>query len=303
MDVDAAELARILQLAAEVKTFPESYRTKLAGKAVAMIFSKPSTRTRVSFEVGILQLGGHGMFLSAGGATGMQVNRGETNYDTAKVLSRYVDGIVIRTFAQKQVEELAEHGTVPVVNALTDMYHPCQALADVLTMKERFGELGGRKLVFVGPGNNVAHSLMLAGPRAGFDVCCACPEDLPPDAQVTQRAQADAEAAGTKVTIEHDAMAAVKGAHVIYTDTWVSMGQEGEAEALKKIAAYQVTAALMNAAAEDAVFMHCLPAHRDEEVTTAVMDGSRSIVFDQAENRLHAQKALLLLLMEAEPWS
>ena len=304
LDIDATELARIMELATEVKTFPESYRTKLAGKTFAMIFSKPSTRTRVSFEVGIRQLGGHGMFLSAGGATGLQVNRGETNFDTANVLSRYVDGIVIRTFAQKQVDELAEHGTVPVVNALTDMYHPCQALADVLTMKEKFGELEGRKLVFVGPGNNVAHSLMLAGPRAGFDVCCACPEDLPPDAEVTKRAQADAEAAGTKVTLEHDAMKAVEDAHVIYTDTWVSMGQEDEAEALKaKLASYQVTDKLMNAAAEDAVFMHCLPAHRDEEVTTAVMDGGRSIVFDQAENRLHAQKALLMLLMEAEPWS
>lgn len=303
-DVSRADFERIITLAADVKKNPDAYRTRLAGKSIAMIFSKPSTRTRVSFEVGIRQLGGFPMFLPAGGATGLQVNRGESNHDTAKVLSRYVDAIVIRTFEQLQVDELAEHGSVPVVNALTDSYHPCQALADVLTMKERFGDLAGLKLVFVGPGNNVTHSLMNAGPRAGFDVVCACPEDLPPAEEALALAVADAEKAGTTVRVEHDVRAAVKGAHVIYTDTWVSMGQEAEADALKaKLAPYQVTEELMALADDDAVFMHCLPAHRDEEATAAVIDGPRSVVFDEAENRLHTQKALLLLLLEAEPWS
>jgi ornithine carbamoyltransferase len=304
LDVDQASFTRILELSREVKKNPKPYRDKLDGKSVALIFSKPSTRTRISFEVGVRQLGGFPLFLPAGGATGMQLNRGETNHDTAKVLSRYVDAIVIRTFQQAQVDELAEYGSVPVVNALTDLYHPCQALADVLTMQERFGEVKGKTLVFVGPGNNVTHSLMNAGPLGGFHVICACPPDLPPDAAVLARAQANAKAAGTTVTVEHDVMKAVKGAHAIYTDTWVSMGQEAEAEALKaKLADYQVTAAVMKAAAPDAIFLHCLPAHRDEEVTTEVIDGPQSLIFDEAENRLHTQKALLLLLLGAEPWS
>lgn len=303
-DVSSADFERIIALSTDVKKNPDAYRTRLAGRSIAMIFSKPSTRTRVSFEVGIRQLGAFPMFLSAGGATGLQVNRGESNGDTAKVLSRYVDAIVIRTFAQQQVDELAEHGSVPVVNALTDSYHPCQALADVLTMKERFGDIAGLKMVFVGPGNNVTHSLMNAGPRAGFDVVCACPEDLPPDPQALALAVADAEKAGTSVRVEHDVRAAMKGAHVIYTDTWVSMGQEAEAEALKaKLAPYQVTEELMGLAEQNAIFMHCLPAHRGEEATAAVIDGPRSVVFDEAENRLHTQKALLLLLMGAELWS
>ena len=304
LDIEASEMERIISLAVDVKNDPAAYRNKLDGRSMAMIFSKPSTRTRVSFEVGVQQLGGHAMFLSAGGATGLQVNRGESNHDTAKVLSRYADAIIIRTFAQQQVDELAEHGSIPIINALTDAYHPCQALADVLTLRERFGDTKGLKLTWVGPGNNVTHSLMLAGPRAGIDVVCACPASLPPDADVLARAQADAAAAGTKVTVEHDAHAAVKGAQAIYTDTWVSMGQEAEAAELKKkLARFQVDAALMAAAADDAVFMHCLPAHRDDEVTAEVIDGPQSIVFDEAENRLHSQKALMLLLLEAEPWS
>jgi ornithine carbamoyltransferase len=304
LDLTAAEFGRIVDLAADVKGNPGAYRGTLDGKSIAMIFSKPSTRTRVSFEVGIHQLGAQAMFLSVGGATGLQVTRGETPHDTAKVLSRYVDAIVIRTFEQAQVEALAEHGTVPVINALTDAYHPCQALADVLTMRERFGDLKGKKLVFVGPGNNVTHSLMLAGPRAGFDVVVACPAGLPPAEYVLAQAQADADAAGTHVTIENDAAKAVAGAHVIYTDTWVSMGQEEEAHELKqKLASYAVTAELMSKAADDAIFMHCLPAHRGEEVTDEVMDSPQSLVFDEAENRLHTQKALLLLLMGVALWS
>ncbi len=305
LDLTAGELDRVLKLARDVKKNPEAYRQKLAGKSVAMIFSKPSTRTRVSFEVGIHQLGAQAMFLPTGGSTGLQVGRGETPHDTAKVLSRFVNAIVIRTFGQDEVDGLAEHGTVPVVNALTDKFHPCQALADVMTMREKFGDdLRGRKLVFVGPGNNVTHSLLLAGPRAGFDVVAACPESLPPSPEVLERARQDAEKAGTRVFVEHDPRKAVRGASVIYTDTWVSMGQESDAEALKaKLAAFTVDDELMSAAAEDALFMHCLPAHRGEEVTDSVIDGPRSVIFDEAENRLHAQKALLLLLMGAEPWS
>jgi ornithine carbamoyltransferase len=305
LDVNPGEFDRILNLARDVKQNPGAYRNKLAGKSIAMIFSKPSTRTRVSFEVGIHQLGAQAMFLPTGGNTGLQVGRGETPHDTAKVLSRYVDAIVIRTFGQDEVDGLAEHGTVPVVNALTDKFHPCQALADVMTMREKFGnDLRGRKLVFVGPGNNVTHSLLLAGPRGGFDVVAACPEALPPSPEILERARHDADRAGTRVFVEHDPRKAVKGASVVYTDTWVSMGQEEDAEALKaKLAAYTVDDELMSAAADDAVFMHCLPAHRGEEVTDSVIDGPCSVIFDEAENRLHAQKALLLLLMGAEPWS
>jgi ornithine carbamoyltransferase len=304
LDVNAAEFGRIIDLAALVKKRPQAFTTKLAGRSIAIIFSKQSTRTRISFEVGVYQLGGQPLILSAGGSSGMQMGRGETIADTAKVLSRFVDAIVLRTYDQADVDGLAEHGSVPVINALTDKYHPCQALADALTLRERFGRTKGLKLVYAGAGNNVAHSLMLAGPRAGFDVVCACPASLPPDADVLERAQADAAVAGTRVTVEHDLVKAARGAHAIYTDTWVSMGQDAEAEALKKkLEGFTVTAEVMGAAQKDAVFMHCLPAHRGEEVTEEVMDGPASVVFDEAENRLHAQKALMLLLLGAEPWT
>ncbi|HHH31403.1 MAG TPA: ornithine carbamoyltransferase [Polyangiaceae bacterium] len=304
LDLDRDEVERVLSLAARVKENPSAYRSKLDGKNVAMIFAKPSTRTRVSFEVGLNQMGATGLYLPAGGATGLQVNRGETNHDTAKVLSRYVDAIVIRTFAQAQVDELAEFGTVPVVNALTDEYHPCQALADAMTIRERFGTERRIKLTWVGPGNNVTHSLMLMGPRTGIDVVGSCPATLPPSPTVLEQATRDAQKIGTTVVIETDPAKAVEGADVVYTDTFVSMGQEDEKdELLAKLADYQVTGDLMAKAKEDAVFMHCLPAHRGEEVTDEVIDGPQSIVFDEAENRLHAQKALMLLLMEAEPWS
>jgi ornithine carbamoyltransferase len=304
LDLSRDEVGRVLSLAADIKKDPAAYRTKLDGKSVAMIFAKPSTRTRVSFEVGLNQLGASALYLAVGGAAGLQLNRGETNRDTAMVLSRYVDGIVIRTFAQAQVDELAKFGSIPVVNALTDKYHPCQALADAMTIRERFGAERRVKLTWVGPGNNVTHSLMLMGPRTGIDVVCCCPATLPPSSTVLERAMRDAEEAGTTVVIETDPAAAVDGADVVYTDTFVSMGQEDEKdELLAKLADYQVTADLMAKAKDDAVFMHCLPAHRGEEVTDEVIDGPQSIIFDEAENRLHAQKALLLLLMEAEPWS
>lgn len=303
MDLQPAEMQRVIELAVAMKAEPAKYRKILDGKSVAVIFAKQSTRTRVSFEVGIHQLGGQPLVLTSGGTSGMQMGRGETIHDTAKTLSRFVHAIVIRTFGQHEVDGLAEHGSVPVVNALTDMYHPCQALADVQTMREHFGDTRGLKLVYAGAGNNVAHSLMLAGPRAGFDVVVACPEQVKPDAKVLERACADAAAAGTKVTVMHDLMAAAQGAHVIYTDTWVSMGQDDEADQLRTaLEAYRVDDAVMAAADPKAIFMHCLPAHRGEEVTASVIDGPQSLVFDEAENRLHAQKALLALLLEGVPW-
>jgi ornithine carbamoyltransferase len=309
-DLTPAETMRVVSLAAEVKRDPSRFRAALAGKSVALVFAKRSTRTRVSFEVGASQLGAHAVVLDLSDGSGMQMGRGETVSDTARVLSRYVDAIVIRTYGQAQVDELAEAATVPVVNALTDAFHPCQALADAQTLRERFGpERFGRgassrvRLVYVGAGNNVAHSLMLAGPRVGFDVTVACPPELEPEAAVVARAQADAAAEGTSVVVEHDPERAAAGATALYTDTWVSMGQDAQADELReKLEGYRVTKALMERAAQDAVFMHCLPAHRGEEVTAEVMDGPASVVFDEAENRLHAQKALLLLLLGAERW-
>jgi len=304
MDFTAADVARVLDLAKRVKAEPSAFNTRLAGKSVAMIFAKQSTRTRISFEVGIHQLGGQALNLSTSGGTGMQMGRGETVEDTAKVLSRYVHAIVIRTFGQEQVDGLAEHGSIPVVNALTDMYHPCQALADLLTIREKLGDTRGKKLVYVGPANNVSNSLMLAGTRAGMDVVVACPDSLRPNPRVLDRARSDAQAAGTRVAVETDPKVAVKNADVIYTDTWVSMGEEQQAkELIAKLEGFSVTRELMEATGKDAIFMHCLPAHRGEEVSAEVMDGKWSVVFDEAENRLHAQKAVLLLLLGGESWS
>lgn len=304
LDLDADDVERVLSLAARVKADPSAYREALRGKSIAMIFAKQSTRTRISFEVGIHQLGAQALALATGGGTGMQMGRGETVHDTAQVLSRYVDAVVIRTFGQDEVEGLAEHGSIPIINALTDLYHPCQALADLLTIREHLGGTEGRKLVYVGAGNNVAHSLMLAGARAKMDVVIACPETLRPNQAVLERARADAVAGGSRCAVEHDPQAAVRGADVVYTDTWVSMGEEAQAKALEqKLAPFAVDRALMEATGKDtAIFMHCLPAHRGEEVTDEVMDGAWSVVFDQAENRLHAQKAALLLLLGAEAW-
>jgi ornithine carbamoyltransferase len=304
MDLTPRELARVLELAHACKKDPAAYAGKLAGKCFALVFSKQSTRTRVSFEVGVAQLGGHSLFLPSGGQTGMQMGRGETPADTARVMSRFVQGMIVRWHEQSTIDELAAAASIPVVNALSDAWHPCQALADIMVLQERFGDVRGLKLVFVGPANNVSNSLMLAGARAGMDVVVACPPDLAPDPAVLARAQADAKEYGTRVGVEHDPRAAVAGARAIYTDTWVSMGQEKEAEALRrKLDGYTVGPALMKRAAPDAVFMHCLPAHRGEEVLDEVIDSPQSIVFDEAENRLHAQKALLLLLCGAEPWS
>jgi len=294
-DLTAEEVEALFQLAANVKARPDRYRSSLAGKTLAMIFEKSSTRTRVSFEMGMYQLGGLATFLSS---RDIQIGRGEPISDTAKVLSRYVDGIMARTFAHETVLELARHATVPVINGLTDLLHPCQALTDYFTMREKFGHTKGLTLAYVGDGNNMCHSLMFGGPKCGANVRVATPEGYRPKPEIVAAAQADAQAAGTTVEIFSRPEEAVRGAHVVYTDVWASMGQEAEAEARKKaFAGYQVTPELMELAAPNAVFMHCLPAHRGEEVAAEVADGRWSVIFDEAENRLHVQKAIMLLLM------
>jgi ornithine carbamoyltransferase len=255
-----------------------------------MIFQKPSTRTRVSFEVGIAQLGGYGLYLRA---DDLQLGRGETIRDTATVLSRYLDGILIRTFAQSDVEELAEHAEIPVINGLTDETHPCQALADVLTIRERLGRLEGVRVVYLGDGNNVCSSLMVASARLGSSFVAATPPGYEPDERAVATARASAE-----VEIVNDPEAAVRGADVLYTDVWTSMGQENERERrLRDLARFGITQELLAQAADRAIVLHCLPAHYGEEITEAVLYGPQSAVWDQAENRLHAQKALMALLI------
>ena len=267
----------------------------LAGKNLAMIFHKPSTRTRVSFEVAMEQLGGHALYLSA---AEMQLGRGETIADTARVLSRFVDGILIRTFAHQDVVDLATAASVPVINGLTDLLHPTQALADLLTLREKFGHLAGLRLAYVGDGNNMLHSLLLGGALMGLQVAAATPAGHDPDRQVVARARELATRYGASIQLSHEPAEAVQGANAVYTDTWTSMGQEEERAArLRSFAGYQVDEALMAQAAPGAVFMHCLPAHRGEEVAAAVIDGASSVVFDEAENRLHAHRAILACLL------
>ena len=294
-DLLADDVAHLFGLAAAMKKRPAEFRTALAGKILAMIFEKSSTRTRVSFEAGMTQLGGAAQFLSS---RDIQLGRGEPVSDTARVLSRYVDGIMARTFAHQTVLDLATYATVPVINGLTDLLHPCQALTDYFTMLERFGTLKGLKLGYVGDGNNMAHSLMFGGPKCGVDVTVATPQGYGPDPEVTRRAMNDAAAAGTKLVVTHVMDEAVSGAHVVYTDVWASMGREDERERrLADFGGWTVTNALMSLADPEAVFMHCLPAHRGEEVASEVCDGPRSVIYDEAENRLHVQKAILATLM------
>ena len=294
-DLSAEEVESLFQLAANVKARPDRYRTALAGQTLAMVFEKSSTRTRVSFEVGMYQLGGIATFLSS---RDIQIGRGEPISDTAKVLSRYVNGIMARTFAHSTVTGLAQHATVPVINGLTDLLHPCQALADYFTTREKFGHTRGLTLAYVGDGNNMCHSLMFGGPKVGMNVRVATPEGYRPKAEIVAMARQDAAAAGTTVEVVSAPRDAVKGAHVVYTDVFASMGQEAEAAVrLKAFAGYQVSPELMALADKDAVFMHCLPCHRGEEVHADVVDGPASVVFDEAENRLHVQKAILLMLM------
>lgn len=264
----------------------------LKGKTLGMIFEKPSTRTRVSFEVGTFQLGGQALYLRW---TDTQLGRGESISDTAKVLSRYLDGIMIRTFSQEVVEELARNADVPVINGLTDRYHPCQILADIFTVKEKKGAYDGLKVVYIGDGNNIAHSWINAALRLNFDLTLACPKRHMPDGFVLERGRKEA---STKIMLVNDPYEAVKDADVISTDTWVSMGQEKEfRERIKAFKGFQVNEDLIAASKKDVLVMHCLPAHRGEEITDGVMDGKNSVIFDQAENRLHVQKAVLEILM------
>jgi ornithine carbamoyltransferase len=296
-DLQPKELSELLDLAADVKARPEAYAGRLAGRSVALIFEKPSTRTRVSFEVGVGQLGAQPVVLSA---SDLQLGRGETIEDTGRVLSRYVDAIVLRTFEQERLEVLAGASSVPVVNSLSDFEHPCQALADLLTMRERLGALEGRTLTYLGDGNNVAHSLLLGGTKGGMRVRVVTPVGFEPIPQVVQRAESIAARTGGSVEVGNDPAAGAEGADVLYTDVWASMGQEAEAdERLLVFTPYQVTRSLVDAAADDVVVMHCLPAHRGQEIAAEVIDGPRSAVWDQAENRLHTQKALLLRLFGA----
>lgn len=286
-DVDATveEVHSLLDLAADMKRSPASYRSALAGKSIALLFEKPSLRTRMTFELAIQQLGGFALFDV--GPIGVR----EPLKDVARNLDRWVSGIVARTFHQQTIDDLALWSSVPVVNALSDMWHPCQALADMQTIQEHFGELRGLKLAFVGDGNNVASSLMLNATRLGMDFSIATPAGYELPASVTAMAECPIETT-------NDPAAAVRGAHVVYTDVWTSMGDEHEAAARKSaFRGYQVNDDLLAQAAPEAIFMHCLPAHRGEEVTDSVIESSRSVVFDEAENRLHAQKALLLMLL------
>ena len=267
----------------------------LAGKTLGMIFQKSSTRTSVSFEVGMYQLGGSALFLST---NDLQIGRGEPIKDTARVLSRYLDGIMIRTYSHADVEELAEYADIPVINGLTDDYHPTQIIADLITIQEHKGKLEGIKFAYVGDGNNMTHSLMIGCAKVGMDVTVACPDGYMPNPEIVALAQGYAAESGGSVTVMHDPKEAVKGVDVVYTDTWASMGQEAEKEIRKKaFAGYQVDDAMMALAKPDAIFMHCLPAYRGMEVTDEVIESPQSVVFDEAENRLHAHKAIMASVM------
>jgi ornithine carbamoyltransferase len=292
LDLTNDELLYLLDLAVEVKASPRDYAHVLDGKSIALLFEKPSLRTKLTFELAIRQLGGDSTFLE--GPIGVR----EPLKDVARNLDRWFSGLVARVFAQKTVEDLAEWSSVPVINALSDLYHPCQALADVMTVRERFGRLSGLKIAFVGDGNNVAQSLMLTSLRLGMDFALACPAGYEPNPDIVDQAEGLAVVSGASLVVTNEAEAALDGAHAVYTDVWASMGQEHEAILRKKaFAAYQVNETLFAAARPDAIFMHCLPAKRGEETTDGVMENGRSAIFDQAENRLHAQKALLLMML------
>ena len=297
LDLTREEIWQILEFAKQLKneTLAGKRHDYLAGKTLAMIFQKPSTRTRVSFEVGMYQLGGYALYL---GANDLQLRRGETIADTARVLSRYVDGIMARVFDHKDIIDLATYATVPVIDGLSDFEHPMQILADFLTIWEKKGRLTGLKLAYVGDGNNVANSLIFGSAIMGIDIYVASPKGYEPVAEVVNKAKEISSHSGSKVVITNDPVEAVRDADVIYTDVWASMGQESEAEERRKIfMPYQVNPDLVKYAKDDFIFMHCLPAHRGEEVVDEVIDGPNSVVFDEAENRLHAQKAVMALIM------
>lgn len=287
-----------LELAAHIKSRRGTTMRALEGGRVGMIFDKPSTRTRVSFEAAIWGLGMLPIVLRS---DELQIGRGETIADTARVLSRYLSALVIRTFEQSKVEELARYSTIPVINALTDDHHPCQALGDVMTLQEEFGELRGLRVAFIGDGNNVCHSLIQAAGYMGFTLAIAAPQGFEPKLEIVEAARANCVASGGAIELGHDPAVAVRGADAVYTDVWASMGQEAERQERARIfAGYRVDSALMALAAPRAIFMHCLPAHRGDEVTDEVMDGPQSRVFDEAENRWHTQQALLYLLITGE---
>ena len=288
-DLSKAEILELFRVARELKLDEKAVKP-LAGKTLAMIFAKSSTRTRISFESGMYQLGGHALFLSS---RDLQLGRGEPIKDTARVMSRYVDGIMIRTFAHSDVEELAEHATVPVINGLTDLLHPCQVLADMFTIEEALGGLEDRVVAWVGDGNNMANSWLNAAATVKFELRLACPKGYEPNREILEAAMRK-----TRIQITEDPEEAVRGAHVVNTDVWASMGQEDESEVrAEAFEGYVIDRKLMRLADEDAIFLHCLPAHRGEEVEAEVFEGPQSRVFDQAENRLHVQKALLVKLL------
>jgi len=294
-ELSAAQLHELLQLSGEVKAHPERFRGALSRKFLALLFEKPSLRTRVSFEIGMQSLGGGSVFLDFSAA---RLGERENVRDVARNLERWVHVIAARTFAQSTIEELAVNASIPVINGLSDRYHPCQILADFFTLEERLGNLRGLKLTFVGDGNNVCHSLMLAGARLGVHLRMATPPGYRPDPAIVAEARQAAKETRAKIELLIDPVEAVEGAQAVYTDAWASMGQEHEAtERAKVFASYQVNDELLAHAAPDAFFMHCLPAHRGQEVTEAVLESPRSLVYDQAENRMHAQKALLLTLL------
>ena len=289
MDLSSKQILEILNLADQLKFEKKNGITHhlLKGKTLGMIFSKSSTRTRVSFEVGMYDLGGSALFLSS---RDLQIGRGEPVQDTARVLSRYLDGIMIRTFEQKEVEDLATYGSIPIINGLTDYCHPCQVLADLMTIREYKGGFAGNKLCYIGDGNNMTNSLIVGGIKMGMEVSVACPKGYEPDETLMKWASENG-----KFTCTDDVLEAAKGADVLYTDVWASMGQESEAEARKKIFKnYQINAEVMKVANDKAMVLHCLPAHREEEITAEVFEAHANEIFDEAENRLHAQKAVLV---------
>lgn len=296
-DLTSEEVERILTMAQKLKRMqkigvPHEY---CKGKTLAMLFSKASTRTRISFETGFHQLGGHAIYLSDKDS---QIGRGEPIRDTARVLSRMVDGIMVRTFAHASVVELAAYASIPVINGLTDLLHPCQALTDLLTIREHRKTFKGRKLVYVGAGNNMAHSLMYACAKVGMNMVCASPRGYQPDPVVVKQAQEDAALTGCTVTVEENIFKAAENADVLYADVWTSMGEEAERDVrMAALHEYQINSELLKVAREDALVMHCLPAHRGEEITEEVLEGPQSVVWDEAENRLHTQKAIMALLM------
>ncbi len=291
-DLSKDEIENLIKRAIELKSGADKSKCPLIDKSIGLFFEKPSTRTRVSFEVGIYQLGGQSIYLNP---KEIQLARGESISDTAKVLSRYLDGIILRTYLHSTVEEFALHATVPVINGLSVLHHPCQALADLMTIVERKGKLKGVRLAYIGDGNNVANSLIEASAKTGFDIIIACPEGYEPDPDVLDRARGSAEG---EIIILRNPKEAAGRADVIYTDAWISMGQEADAEKKKaKFRSYQINAELLQCAKKEVAVLHCLPAHRGEEITDEVMDGPQSAVFDQAENRLHTEKALLEFLI------